>query len=76
MTNQTKPHTVLLVDDEEDFRLATAQALSTRGFEVERAGSGGEAIKSINQNRPDIVLLDLKMPGLSGIETLQKIRTT
>ncbi|MFH1734403.1 MAG: response regulator [bacterium] len=76
MTNQTKPHTVLLVDDEEDFRLATAQALSTRGYKVENTESGAKAIQLISQNRPDIVLLDLKMPGLSGIETLQKIRTT
>jgi CheY-like chemotaxis protein len=76
MSDIVKTRQVLLVDDEEDFRLATSQALHKRGFEVTGVGSGEEAIQTINLSRPDIVLLDLKMPGLNGIETLQRIRAT
>lgn len=65
---------LLLVDDEDDFRRATSRALLRRGFEVTDVATGEEALVSIRQDLPDIVLLDLKMPGLSGIETLQRIR--
>ena len=65
---------LLLVDDEEDFRRATSKTLIRRGFTVSEAATGEEALLSIKQDRPDIVLLDLKMPGLNGIETLQRIR--
>ncbi len=65
---------LLLVDDEDDFRRATSAALGRRGFTVSEAASGEEALEAIRKDRPDIVLLDLKMPGMSGIETLQIIR--
>lgn len=71
--NQTKLR-LLLVDDEEDFRRATSAALGRRGFSVTEAASGKEALAVIQRECPDIVVLDLKMPGMSGIETLQKIR--
>jgi len=74
MNNEPKPLNVLLVDDEEDFRLATSRALSKRGFTVTTAAKSEEAIASVSSMRPEIVLLDLKMPGMNGIETLQKIR--
>jgi len=65
---------LLLVDDEDDFRRATSAALGRRGFTVTEAANGVEALNAIRNDRPDIVLLDLKMPGMSGIETLQEIR--
>ena len=65
---------LLLVDDEEDFRRATSQTLSRRGFTVIEAANGEEALSIIKKERPDIVLLDLKMPGMGGIEVLQNIR--
>jgi len=65
---------LLLVDDEEEFRLATGRALKRRGFEITEAGDGTEALDKIAERRPDLVLLDLKMPGMSGIETLQRLR--
>lgn len=65
---------LLLVDDEEDFRRVTAQTLQRRGFSVTEAASGEEALAAVRGERPDIVVLDLKMPGLSGIETLQRMR--
>ncbi|MFH1374897.1 MAG: response regulator [bacterium] len=65
---------LLLVDDEEDFRRATTAALTRRGFTITETADGKEALAAIKHERPDIVILDLKMPGMSGIETLQEIR--
>ncbi len=65
---------LLLVDDEDDFRLATATALGRRGFTVTDVADGADALTAINFERPDVVILDLKMPGMGGIETLQEIR--
>lgn len=65
---------LLLVDDEADFRKATSAALGRRGFTVTEAADGDEALALIQSQRPDTVILDLKMPGMGGIETLQAIR--
>lgn len=70
---QTHLH-LLLVDDEDAFRRATTQVLERRGFTVAEAANGLAALEMLDRARPDIVLLDLRMPGLSGIETLQEIR--
>ena len=74
MTVTNRNIRLLLVDDEEDFRRATRSALERRGFVVREAASGERALESLQDERPDVVLLDLKMPGLSGIETLRRIR--
>ncbi len=74
MTEESSAIRLLLVDDEADFRRATRRILERRGFSVEEAASGDEAIASVRRERPDVVVLDLKMPGLSGIETLRRIR--
>ena len=65
---------LLLVDDEEDFRRAARTTLERRGFSVTEAASGEEALETIRRDRPEIIVLDLKMPGLDGIETLKEIR--
>jgi len=62
---------VLVVDDEEQFVLAFAKRLSARGFAVETAGSGEEALEAMRHRRFDAIVLDLAMPGMDGIETLQ-----
>jgi len=61
---------VLIVDDEERFRETTAAILKRRGFEVKAVGSGIEAIEEIKNDEVDVVVLDLKMPGMDGIATL------
>jgi CheY-like chemotaxis protein len=65
---------LLLVDDEERFRETLAKRLKETGYEVEGAGSGMEALDILSSEKFDIVVMDIQMPGLSGIETLSEIR--
>ncbi len=74
MEKDLKKIRVLLVDDEEDFRKSFSQALNRRGFDTTAVAGGAEALESIQKERPDIVILDLNMPGMSGTVTLKIIR--
>ena len=65
---------VLLVDDEADFRRPIAKRLDRRGFEIHEAGSGKEALAYIEATPIDVVVLDVKMPGLNGIDTMVYIK--
>jgi DNA-binding response OmpR family regulator len=67
--------TVLIVDDEEIVREVVAQYLRQEGFSVEVASDGPEALKSFAHARPDLVLLDLMLPGIDGLEVCRRIRT-
>src|SRR5215470_9130621 len=64
---------VLNVDDEPQARRAMRIALIARGFEVIDAASGEEGIEMVRAERPDVVLLDLTMPGMNGIEACRAI---
>ena len=66
---------VLMVDDEERFRETTARLLTNRGFETTIAAGGGEAIKILEEQPQDVVVLDIKMPGLDGHQVLSKIKS-
>jgi DNA-binding response OmpR family regulator len=66
---------LLLVDDEESFVLTLGERLRLRNYETRTATNGEAALSEIQKERPDIVLLDLKMPGMGGMETLEKIKT-
>jgi len=68
---QTK---VLLVDDEKEFASALAERLQLRNYEVKSASNALEALGIVNSFLPDVVLLDLKIPGMDGIETLKAIK--
>lgn len=68
--------TVLLVDDEVEFISALAERLSFRGIRARTAGGGEEALAAIEREPPQVVVLDLMMPGMSGIEVLQELRRT
>jgi DNA-binding NtrC family response regulator len=57
---------VLLVDDEIDFLKAASKALARRGFSVTTAENGYEALRSIELEKPDVVILDIRMPGIDG----------
>ncbi len=65
---------ILVVDDKEMLRDSVAATLSRAGFEVQVAQDGASALKSIRAKRPDAVVSDLKMPGMTGIELLERIR--
>lgn len=65
---------VLVVDDEDEFREMTSKILTKRGLNVMNAESGEKALEVLEHKRVDVVLLDVKMPGMDGIETLRHIR--
>jgi CheY-like chemotaxis protein len=65
---------VLVVDDEEGIRLLYKEELEEEGCEVEIAASGEEAIEKLESDSIDLVLLDIKMPGMDGIEVLRKVK--
>jgi two-component system nitrogen regulation response regulator NtrX len=65
---------ILVVDDEPTILQSLSGLLSDEGFEVETASNGYEALKIIETQSPDLVLLDIWMPGIDGIETLKEIK--
>jgi DNA-binding NtrC family response regulator len=64
---------VLLVDDETIFTKNMSKLLKNRGYTVTAVNSGDEAIRELEQNPVDVIVLDLKMPGMDGITTLKEI---
>jgi DNA-binding NtrC family response regulator len=65
---------VLLVDDEEDLVFTLEERLRMRGIDAEGVVSGSEALTRLEEEEFDVVVLDVKMPGLSGQEVLKRIR--
>ena len=65
---------LLLVDDEDDFRRTVAKRLMKRGIDVKQAASGEECLEILKNDPVDVVVLDVKMPGMDGIETLHRIK--
>jgi len=66
---------ILVVDDEPQIRRVMRSTLSTHGYVITEAKSGEEALESLGANRPDLVLLDMNMPGIGGIEACRAIRS-
>jgi len=71
MANKIK---VLMVDDEEQFRATTSKILTRRGYETTVAESGEEAIEILKTSPQDVVILDIRMPGMDGHEALAQIK--
>ncbi len=65
---------LIIVDDEEDFILTFAERLKIRGVNSRIATSGEKALDFIKEEIPDVVLTDLKMPGMDGLELLESIK--
>ena len=65
---------ILVVDDEEPVRDVLCEYLESQGFGVEAAPDGETALAALGRHRPDLVLLDVRMPGLDGVEVLRRMR--
>lgn len=70
----TRPRQVLIVDDEENIRKFLAKSLQREKFEVRAAGNGAEAYHQFEKERPDLVVLDVRLPDTNGIEILRNLR--
>ena len=67
-------HRILVVDDEPDITALVAYHLAKAGYRVSTATTGPDAIKSAREERPDIIILDLMLPGMSGYDVLAELR--
>ena len=67
---------ILIVDDDADFRTGLRMALEMKGYQVEEAAHGEEALAKLAEKPPLLVLLDLQMPVMNGREMLQRMRAT
>ena len=69
-----RPARILLVDDEASILRAVTPLLRSRGYEVEAVGTGGEALRSVGAEPPDLIVLDLGLPDIDGTEVCRRIR--
>ena len=67
-------YTILIVDDEEAIRFSLSEALAGEGYQVMEAQTGTEGMEMIKERRPDMVLLDLRLPNYSGMDMLKEIK--
>ena len=68
-------HRILVVDDEPDITALVAYHLAKAGYRVSTASSGAEALRAASEERPDVVVLDLMLPGVSGYDVLTELRS-
>jgi len=69
-----KPHQILVVDDDPEVLILMEEALRLHGYEIRTARDGREALRRIAEHRPDLLLLDIKMPGVDGYEVIRKLK--
>jgi two-component system, response regulator, stage 0 sporulation protein F len=69
-----EPIRILLVDDEEHIRLLFKEELEEEGYTIDVASNGFDALEKLKGQRFDLVVLDIKMPGMDGIQTLNEIK--
>lgn len=66
-------HRILIADDEQSFRRLYEHELRKAGYEVELACSGKEVLERVQVRRPDLVILDIRMPGMNGLDTMNRL---
>jgi CheY-like chemotaxis protein len=74
MTSDQSQQTILVVDDEESVRFLYKEELEEDGYRVITAADGDEALQKVKSDQPDLITLDIRMPGMDGIEVLHLIR--
>ncbi|WP_343082273.1 response regulator [Ostreiculturibacter nitratireducens] len=74
MADGGKPHSVLIVEDEDNIAIALDYLMTREGYAHERIASGAEAMTKIRAMHPDLVLLDVMLPEVSGYEICQEVR--
>ena len=67
---------ILLVDDSATMLMSMTGVLTRLGYEVEAQESGAEALKAIDKFKPDLMITDLNMPGMNGIELIKEVKTS
>ena len=75
MPDEKKKIKLLIVDDEEDFLNSIAERLGMRDFDVSTASEGNLAVKAAKKGKFDVAILDMKMPGMDGMELLKVLKT-
>jgi YesN/AraC family two-component response regulator len=73
MNNQSK---ILIIDDEEVILDSCTRILKSGAYKIATATNGRSGLDLVNEFQPDLIYVDLKMPGISGIEVIEKIRDT
>jgi DNA-binding response OmpR family regulator len=68
------PASLLVVEDDDDLRQTLARRLSDAGYEVATAATGPDALSAVQENVPDLVVLDVMLPGLDGVEVCRRLR--
>ena len=69
------PNTIYIIDDDDQLRKSFHKLLTEEGYQVENAASGEAGLKLIQQSIPDVVILDIRLPGMNGLETFRAIHT-
>ena len=67
---------ILIIDDEKAIRKTLSEILSYEGYKIDEAGDGEEGLKKVKEKEYDVILCDIKMPKIDGIEFLEKTRET
>lgn len=70
---QKRQYRILVAEDEENTRRATVRSLQLAGYSAEGAGNGIEAIRKLNESDFDLLLLDIRMPDMDGIEVMRRL---
>lgn len=73
--SEPSPARILVIEDESDIAALVAYQLAHSGFQVRTAGDGPEAIRSLESDPPDLIILDLMLPGVSGVQVLRTLRS-